>query len=202
MVDRIRQLLQARQLSPTQFADTIGVARPIVSHILSGRNKPSLEVVQKIIAAFPDLSMAWLLTGQGQMAVQVLPVDASIDAASPTNPSEVHRPEQALDARNSKVQEGSKPQRRDGAKRATASVPVLTSEQNVQATQASFPPESNQGLETSFTTPPPPAPHAQSSPSVESKAPAVAQVPKRVRRVVIFYSDGTFSDYSPSEEPL
>ena len=67
MVARIRSLLETRQLTPTQFADVIGVARPIVSHILSGRNKPSLEVVQRILAALPDLSMPWLLNGHGPM---------------------------------------------------------------------------------------------------------------------------------------
>ena len=65
MVERIRALLETRQLTPTQFADLIGVARPIVSHILSGRNKPSLEVVQRILAALPELSMPWLLNGTG-----------------------------------------------------------------------------------------------------------------------------------------
>jgi transcriptional regulator with XRE-family HTH domain len=67
MVERIRTLLESRQLTPTQFADVIGVARPIVSHILSGRNKPSLEVVQRILAAMPDLAMPWLLNGTGPM---------------------------------------------------------------------------------------------------------------------------------------
>lgn len=67
MVERIRTLLESRQLSPTQFADVIGVARPIISHILSGRNKPSLEVVQRILAAMPDLAMPWLLNGAGPM---------------------------------------------------------------------------------------------------------------------------------------
>jgi transcriptional regulator with XRE-family HTH domain len=67
MVERIRTLLESRQLTPTQFADIIGIARPIVSHILSGRNKPSLEVVQRILAAMPDLSMAWLLNGSEPM---------------------------------------------------------------------------------------------------------------------------------------
>ena len=67
MVERIRILLESRQLTPTQFADAIGVARPIVSHILSGRNKPSLEVVQRILAAMPDLAMPWLLNGTGPM---------------------------------------------------------------------------------------------------------------------------------------
>ena len=67
MVERIRLLLETRQLTPTQFADAIGVARPIVSHVLSGRNKPSLEVVQRILAAMPELSMPWLLNGTGDM---------------------------------------------------------------------------------------------------------------------------------------
>lgn len=67
MVERIRAILESRQLTPTQFADLIGVARPIVSHILSGRNKPSLDVVQRILAALPDLAMPWLLTGSGPM---------------------------------------------------------------------------------------------------------------------------------------
>ncbi|MDQ2793622.1 MAG: helix-turn-helix domain-containing protein, partial [Bacteroidota bacterium] len=73
MVERIRTLLESRQLTPTQFADLIGVARPIVSHILSGRNKPSLEVVQRILAAMPDLSMAWLLNGSEPMLVGTSP---------------------------------------------------------------------------------------------------------------------------------
>lgn len=67
MVERIRTLLETRQLTPTQFADLIGVARPIVSHVLSGRNKPSLEVVQRILAAMPELAMPWLLNGSGPM---------------------------------------------------------------------------------------------------------------------------------------
>ena len=77
MVERIRTLLESRQLTPTQFADLIGVARPIISHILSGRNKPSLDVVQRILAAMPDLSMAWLLNGTEPMltgAPQTAPV--------------------------------------------------------------------------------------------------------------------------------
>jgi transcriptional regulator with XRE-family HTH domain len=67
MVTRIRKLLEQKQLTPTQFADLIGVGRPVMSHILSERNKPSLEVVQRIISAFPELSLPWLLSGTGEM---------------------------------------------------------------------------------------------------------------------------------------
>ncbi|RZJ85809.1 MAG: XRE family transcriptional regulator, partial [Hymenobacter sp.] len=76
MVTRIRELLEARQLSPTQFADLIGVGRPVISHILSERNKPSLEVVQKVISAFPEVSLPWLLSGIGSMLAIAPPVAA------------------------------------------------------------------------------------------------------------------------------
>lgn len=78
MVERIRTLLESRQLTPTQFADLIGVARPIISHILSGRNKPSLDVVQRILAALPDLSMAWLLNGTEPMLTTANPPVAPV----------------------------------------------------------------------------------------------------------------------------
>lgn len=71
MVTRIRQLLDTKQLTPTQFADFIGVGRPVISHILSERNKPSLEVVQRIISAFPEISLPWLLSGVGDMLGEV-----------------------------------------------------------------------------------------------------------------------------------
>lgn len=59
--NRIRDLIQDKNLSPSHFADEIGVQRSSISHILSGRNRPSLEIVQKIVRRFPDLSYEWLL---------------------------------------------------------------------------------------------------------------------------------------------
>ncbi|MFD1875355.1 helix-turn-helix domain-containing protein [Hymenobacter bucti] len=86
MITRIRELLEARQLSPTQFADLIGVGRPVISHILSERNKPSLEVVQKIISAFPDISLPWLLAGTGPMLAAAAAAPAP---TAPIRPAEV-----------------------------------------------------------------------------------------------------------------
>lgn len=67
MVDRIRALMTWYQLTPTQFADAIQVGRPIISHILNGRNKASLDVVQRIGAALPEVALPWLLSGAGPM---------------------------------------------------------------------------------------------------------------------------------------
>jgi transcriptional regulator with XRE-family HTH domain len=51
-------------LTPSAFADKLGVQRSNVSHVLSGRNKPSLDFLEKIILNFPRVNAHWLLTGQ------------------------------------------------------------------------------------------------------------------------------------------
>lgn len=63
--------MKEQQLSSAAFADTIGVQRSSISHILSGRNKPSLDFVLKTIHAFPSYSADWLLLGkQSQQPIQ------------------------------------------------------------------------------------------------------------------------------------
>ena len=56
--------MEEQQLSSSAFADTIGVQRSSISHVLSGRNKPSLEFILKIIRSFPSYSTDWLLFGK------------------------------------------------------------------------------------------------------------------------------------------
>lgn len=67
MTTRIKELLEAKGLSSSGFADAIGVPRSTISHILSGRNKPSLDLVQKILDAFPDVRTEWIVRGRGGM---------------------------------------------------------------------------------------------------------------------------------------
>src|SRR4028119_2173636 len=57
----IKSFIVSKNLSPSKFADEIGVQRSSISHILSGRNKPSLDIVQKIIRRFPELGTDWLV---------------------------------------------------------------------------------------------------------------------------------------------
>ena len=57
--------MQHHDLSAAVFADRIGVGRSSISHILSGRNKPSLEFVMKVIKTFPEVELYWLLNGKG-----------------------------------------------------------------------------------------------------------------------------------------
>ncbi|MCK9400191.1 MAG: helix-turn-helix transcriptional regulator [Bacteroidales bacterium] len=64
MIKRFKSLLEQLHLSPSEFADRIGVQRSSVSHVLSGRNKPSLDFLEKILNLFPDIDAVWLITGR------------------------------------------------------------------------------------------------------------------------------------------
>ena len=68
--ERIELLIKNYELSPSQFADRAGIQRASVSHILSGRNKPSLEIMQKICEAFPSVDAKWLILGYGEAPVK------------------------------------------------------------------------------------------------------------------------------------
>ncbi|MFH0893174.1 MAG: helix-turn-helix transcriptional regulator [Bacteroidota bacterium] len=72
MIERIKLIMTTKNLVPSAFADVIGVQRSAISHLLSGRNNPSLEFVQKILRKYPEISSEWLLTGKGEMNKKVL----------------------------------------------------------------------------------------------------------------------------------
>jgi len=67
MKDRILQFLKDEKISSAKFADIIGVQRSSISHILSGRNKPSFDFIEKMLLSFPSLNAQWLITGKGTM---------------------------------------------------------------------------------------------------------------------------------------
>lgn len=67
MNKRLQQFLAAENISQAQFADTIGVARASISHILAGRNKPGFDFIESTARHFPALNLEWLITGRGRM---------------------------------------------------------------------------------------------------------------------------------------
>jgi len=62
---RLSRIMEFYDLSAASFADRIDVGRSSISHLLSGRNKPSLDFVLKIVNVFPDVELYWLLNGKG-----------------------------------------------------------------------------------------------------------------------------------------
>ncbi|RBN51371.1 helix-turn-helix domain-containing protein [Flavobacterium psychrolimnae] len=64
-IKRLEIILDYYSLNASSFADKIGVQRSSLSHLLSGRNKPSLDFILKILEVFPDVDLHWILNGKG-----------------------------------------------------------------------------------------------------------------------------------------
>jgi len=154
MEERIIQFLKAEGINPTRFAERIGVQRSSISHILSGRNKPSYDFIVKIMESFPSLSPEWLLRGKGMMYKSEMPVQPGLfDKLEALN--QAAQPETAIKS-DTQAPESLKP------------LP-LEDKSNVADLLGSV----GKSLE--------------SNPG------------KRIEKVVIFYSDKTFSDFRPEE---
>ena len=64
---RIKKLMEKENLSPGEFSEMVGIQRSAVSHLVTGRNKPSLEVIQKMLNTFRTLNSEWLILGVAPM---------------------------------------------------------------------------------------------------------------------------------------
>lgn len=118
--DRIMLIMNQKQLLPSQFAEIIGIQRAAMSHITSGRNNPSLDVLKKILEQFPHISPDWLLFGTGPMNrpgsapasvnekqeipdlfTHVSDVQKTEEKKSPINPTETKSPEPVVEVKPS-----------------------------------------------------------------------------------------------------
>ncbi len=67
MNKRFQKWLNYNDLNSNKLAENINVSRATISHIISGRNKPSVDFLHKILNKYPDLNLNWLVTGNGSM---------------------------------------------------------------------------------------------------------------------------------------
>lgn len=67
---RLQKVIDFHDESASSFAEKIGVQRSSISHVLSGRNKPSLDFVMKVLNAYPNVELYWLLNGKGTFPIE------------------------------------------------------------------------------------------------------------------------------------
>ena len=89
IVSRIEEVRKNHQLTAASFATKIGVQRSAISHILSGRNKPSLEFLMKIHDSFDEVNLEWLILGK--------PSPLSKNLEIPANHTEINQLTNVLD---------------------------------------------------------------------------------------------------------
>lgn len=85
IAERIAFIIKSHSLTNASFADSLGVQRSNISHILSGRSKPSLDFLQKVLAQYPRVNAGWLVNGQTQHQ----------STKTPNDQQEVERPHQS-----------------------------------------------------------------------------------------------------------
>lgn len=88
--DRLKHIMNYYQLSASGFADKIQVQRSSISHLLSGRNKPSLDFVLRVIKEFKEVELYWLLNGKGSFPSAPLSTPIENETKKPVAIREAH----------------------------------------------------------------------------------------------------------------
>ncbi|GAA4505488.1 hypothetical protein GCM10023172_33420 [Hymenobacter ginsengisoli] len=218
-----------------------------MSHILSERNKPSLEVVQRIISAFPELSLPWLLSGTGDMVGSQAPVAAPSSVPQPPETAEtlslappapvvaaevpLEEPATVIEPQDAPlvtpavaptatlippasspaaapVPAAPKPFRASALRKAVAgstTAPTVAAPVAQPVVVPTLPANAELAVPPVPSVPAPapvsPAPVVPPAPAASETAllPFLAEPGKAIRRIVIFYRDGSFADYQPEQ---
>ena len=85
-IKRLQKVIDYYGESASSFAEKINVQRSSISHILSGRNKPSLDFILKVLSAFPEVDLYWLLNGKGEFPSSNKIEDIKQTVLSPKTP--------------------------------------------------------------------------------------------------------------------
>ncbi|MCR5659593.1 MAG: helix-turn-helix domain-containing protein [Bacteroidales bacterium] len=83
MKDRIAHIIRAQNLTAAEFAIRLGIQPSNISHLLSGRNNPSLDFVRKLKETFPEYNLDWIVFGKGPMTISEPFVTSAPVAKSP-----------------------------------------------------------------------------------------------------------------------
>jgi transcriptional regulator with XRE-family HTH domain len=101
--DRLIKIITSEGLNSSAFADSIGVQRSSISHILSGRNKPSIDFLEKILSSYPKYNAEWLIMGTGDISKS--PKQASLFNVEPANPEDINPKSKPEPMQNKQIDE-------------------------------------------------------------------------------------------------
>ncbi|WP_420147022.1 helix-turn-helix transcriptional regulator [Spirosoma sp.] len=157
--DKIKQILIDKNFTPSYFADEIGVQRSSISHILSGRNRPSFDIIQKIIRRFPELGYDWIMEEDNQPSTTAIHNNYPNRGSMPRLNSDRYKSSESLQL----------PYAPNGIRSQRTEIPPVSSSPVTSTDQASA-----GGLDQ--------------TPTAE----------KKVERILVFYADGSFREFTPA----
>lgn len=209
MNNRISMVLKAKNISPAQLADDLGVQRSGISHILNGRNKPSLDFIQKLIRLYPDISMQWLLFGEGPMMNpyperQAEPAKKDYEVIQKPKPRmmELFVDENTDEEKYSTQQKEKEPGPHIQSTEKQSDEPGLKGQENIAPQR-----ENSNGPDSKEIEPDKPGVKIPEKPSGMNLGAPIEEIVQKVTgqqvsdrklvKIVMFYSDKTFVEYLP-----
>ena len=210
MIDRINLLLKAKNITARQFAEEIGIQPSGISHILSGRNNPSLDFVLKVMKRWPEINISWLMFGKGEMYVSPVEMQhTSVQQQAINQETTESQPvEYDLFSQPALAAEEQVPQNDNNS--VLKEKMQQSGKQEVSSSDKNMPlphiPTDNPAEKQSVVTPkvvknnePPKADE------ISSKSPSKVDVPvqvnvmtkKRIEKIVVLYDDHSFAEYFP-----
>ncbi len=227
MKDRIKLILKDKKLTQAEFADKIGVGRPNITHLMTGRDKSSQVVASKTLLAFPEINPMWLLKGEGAMYKSNYVHSVEEETVSPSEPEDYSYPQEVRQPMEvqadlfedlSNASAFSEPEPVSAPAPAPVQTPAPAPMSTSAPVQTPAPAPAQAPVPVSAPAPAPeqaPAPVSfipSQNPVPQESVPAYAPtvpsgecyIPKRkerrLKKIVFFYNDRSFEEYYPSED--
>jgi transcriptional regulator with XRE-family HTH domain len=176
MINRINLILKAKNITARQFAEEIGIQPSGMSHIMGGRNNPSLDFVTKVIRRYPEIDANWLLLGRGEMYTSGVPIPQTMESPAPQEATLF--PELEEKPVVASVQSYDAPAEKYDAPAEKKESPAVEQPANKVSEPSDYVP-------AYIAIPPEKSVHDE---------------PRSLTRLLFIYSDGTFETYLPSNK--
>ena len=198
---RIIKIMEEHRMNATQFSDVIGIQRAAMSHLITGRNKPSADVITRIVERFDTINPRWLLSGKGNMKIN--PEDnagsskennryVSSNVNSYVNNEIKTINENSQDLNRSDTGSGSEPDLFSNNTRQTPFSGSFTSSEANKRSEVRFVDEISEGKEIKNQN--------SDSKIIEKEVVIYKERPnKTINKLLIFYSDNTYETFIPEQ---
>lgn len=198
MKDRLQQLLTDKALTANKLAEMLEVQPSGISHILAGRNKPSIDFVTKLLTVFPDINPDWFILGTAPMYRSAIKRNA--ETVQPTEKKTAGLDSLAIGMPNTVAAVPQEPA-------ASATIPVPTTSIAGQQPTLDFdipapvshPQAQTPNIHSQPAATTPNSPTADTTQRTNATLPGNSQ--KRIRKVMIFYADHTVESFDYYTDP-
>lgn len=195
MKDRLQQLLADKALTANKLAEMLEVQPSGISHILAGRNKPSIDFVTKLLTVFPDINPDWFILGTAPMYRSAIKRNA--ETVQPTEKKTTAHDSQAIGTPNTATAVLPEP-----AASATASTASITDQQPTLDFDIPTPASRSHAQTPNTHTQPAIAPNSPTTDTAQRTTTILPGNPqKRIRKVMIFYADHTVESFDYYTDP-